>query len=108
MPAGHLVADRDDALGGDVHLHHLLYARRLKRCVSMTIPSTPEGTSSESFLTSSPARPKMACKSFSSGVSSERDFGDTLPTRMSPGTTKVPTRTTPCSSRLFSALGLTL
>ena len=44
--------------------------RRLNRCVSMTIPSTPDGTSSESFFTSSPARPKIACSSFSSGVSS--------------------------------------
>ena len=50
-------------------------------------PSIPEGTSSESFLTSSPARPKIACKSFSSGVSSVFDFGETLPTRMSPGRT---------------------
>ena len=59
--------------------------RRENFCVSMTIPSTPEGTSSESFFTSSPARPKMACSSFSSGVSSVFDFGETLPTRMSPG-----------------------
>ena len=61
--------------------------RRLNRWVSMTIPSTPEGTSSESFFTSSPARPKIACSSFSSGVSSLLDFGATLPTRMSPGLT---------------------
>ena len=43
-------------------------------------PSTPEGTSSESFFTSSPARPKIACSSFSSGVSSvfdlRRDLAD--------------------------------
>ena len=44
--------------------------RRLNRWVSMTMPSTPDGTSSESFFTSSPARPKIACSSFSSGVSS--------------------------------------
>ena len=61
--------------------------RRENFCVSMTMPSTPEGTSSESFFTSSPARPKMACSSFSSGVSSVFDFGETLPTRMSPGRT---------------------
>ncbi len=61
--------------------------RRENFCVSITIPSTPEGTSSESFFTSSPARPKIACSSFSSGVSSVFDFGETLPTRMSPGRT---------------------
>jgi hypothetical protein len=46
------------------------------------------GTSSESFFTSSPARPKIACSSFSSGVSSLLLFGATLPTRMSPGPTR--------------------
>ena len=46
--------------------------------VSITMPSMPEGTSSESFFTSSPARPKMACSSFSSGVSSVFDFGRDL------------------------------
>ena len=61
--------------------------RRLNRWVLITIPSTPEGTSSESFLTSSPARPKIACSSFSSGVSSLLLLGATLPTRMSPGLT---------------------
>ena len=59
--------------------------RRENFCVSMTMPSMPEGTSSESFFTSSPARPKIACSSFSSGVSSVFDLGETLPTRMSPG-----------------------
>ena len=48
----------------------VMLIRRLNRCVSMTMPSTPDGTSSESFFTSSPARPKIACSSFSSGVSS--------------------------------------
>ena len=80
-------------------------ARRLNRCVSMTMPSTPDGTSSESFFTSSPARPKIACSSFSSGVSSLFDLGETLPTRMSPGLTKVPMRTMPFSSRLRQRLG---
>jgi len=52
-----------------------MLALRLKRWVSMTMPSTPEGTSRLSFLTSSPARPKIACSSFSSGVSSLLDLG---------------------------------
>ena len=51
----------------------------------MTTPSSPAGISSESFFTSSPARPKIACSSFSSGVSSLLDFGAILPTRISPG-----------------------
>ena len=51
----------------------------------MTTPSSPAGSSRESFFTSSPARPKIACSSFSSGVSSLLLFGETLPTRMSPG-----------------------
>jgi hypothetical protein len=60
--------------------------RRENFSVAMTIPSTPEGTSRESFFTSSPARPKIAWRSFSSGVNSVLLFGDTFPTRMSPGT----------------------
>ena len=76
--------------------------RRLKRFAPMTTPSVPAGTSSESFFTSSPARPKIACSSFSSGLSSDFDFGLTLPTRMSPGPTRAPTRITPNSSRLRS------
>ena len=82
--------------------------RRENRCVSITMPSTPEGTSSESFFTSSPARPKMACKSFSSGVNSVLLLGETLPTRISPDRTYVPIRTTPFSSRLRRAFSLTL
>jgi hypothetical protein len=43
--------------------------------------------------------PKIAWSSFSSGVSSDLLLGLTLPTRMSPGPTLVPTMTTPVSSR---------
>ncbi len=39
--------------------------RRLKRWAAITTPSSPAGISSESFFTSSPARPKIACSSFS-------------------------------------------
>ena len=53
-------------------------------------------------------RPKMACSSFSSGVSSLLLLGAILPTRMSPGPTRVPTRTTPFSSRLARARSETL
>ena len=34
-----------------------MWARRLNRCAAMTMPSVPDCTSSESFFTSSPARP---------------------------------------------------
>ena len=74
-------------------------------CASMTMPSTPGGISSESFFTSSPARPKIACSSFSSGVSSLLLFGATLPTRMSPGVdARCRSRTMPVSSRLRERL----
>ena len=83
----------------------VMLARRLNRCVSMTMPSTPDGTSSESFFTSSPARPKIACSSFSSGVSSLLRLRAT-PCRPGcrPGSTNVPMRTMPCSSRLRQRL----
>ena len=76
--------------------------RRLNFFAPITMPCVPAGTSSESFFTSSPARPKIACSSFSSGVSSVLAFGETLPTRMSPGPTRAPMRMIPFSSRLRS------
>ena len=82
--------------------------RRLKCLAPITMPSWPAGNSSESFFTSSPARPKIACSSFSSGESSVLLFGETLPTRMSLGPTRVPSRTIPRSSRLRSARSETL
>ena len=82
--------------------------RRENLRVPMTMPLVPAGTSSESFFTSSPARPKIACSSFSSGVSSVLLLGLTLPTRMSPGPTRAPTRMMPLSSRLRSMRSETL
>jgi hypothetical protein len=47
--------------------------------------------------------PKIARRSFSSGESWLSPFGVILPTRMSPGFTSAPMRTTPASSRSFRA-----
>ena len=82
-------------------------ALREKSCVFITIPSTPEGTSKETFLTSSPALPKIAYNNFSSGDSSLLLFGAIFPTRISPCLTCVPMRITPFSSKLLSAFSET-
>ena len=74
----------------------------------MTTPRVPGGMVSEAFFTSTPALPKIAWSSFSSGVSSLFDFGATLPTSTSPASTKVPIRTMPPSSRFDSAFSPTL
>jgi len=49
--------------------------------------SMPGGQSSDASFTSPAFSPKMARRSFSSGVSCVSPFGVTLPTRMSPGLT---------------------
>src|ERR1700748_2567617 len=49
----------------------------------------------------------MARNNRSSGASSVSDFGVILPTRMSPGFTSAPTRTTPSGPRLRNASSLT-
>ena len=72
------------------------------------IPSIPDDTSSDSFFTSSPARPKIACNNFSSGDNSLLLFGAILPTKISPGFTFVPVRITPFSSRFLNAFSETL
>ena len=61
------------------------------------------GHLSEASRTSPAFSPKMARRSFSSGVSCVSPFGVTLPTRMSPGSTFAPMRTMPDSSRSRSA-----
>ena len=55
----------------------------------------PEGTFKDVFLTSRSFSPKIARKSLPSGVWSELLFGVTLPTRISPLLTDVPTKTIP-------------
>src|SRR5438552_14531569 len=73
---------------------------RVKILTSTMVPSMPGGRYSEASRTSPAFSPKMARRSFSSGVSVVSPFGVTLPTRMSPGFTTAPMRMTPLSSRL--------
>jgi len=75
---------------------------RLKTLTSTTVPSIPGGTLRLVFFTSRALSPKMALKSFSSGVSWVSPLGVILPTRMSSGTTLAPRRIMPQSSRLRS------
>ncbi len=81
-------------------------ARRLNRCVSMTMPSTPEGTSRRVVLhvLAGPAEDRVQQLLFRRQLALATS-GDTLPTRMSPGRTHVPMRTMPFSSRFDSAFG---
>lgn len=82
--------------------------RRLKTRTSMTVPSMPGGTLREVFFTSRALSPKMARRSFSSGVSCVSPLGVILPTRMSSGTTLAPMRMMPQSSRFLSISSPTL
>ena len=56
----------------------------------MTVPSAPDETLKELSLTSEAFSPKIALKSFSSGLSWVSPFGVTLPTRISPAFTSAP------------------
>ena len=58
---------------------------RLNTRTSTTVPLTPGGIRSDVSRTSEAFSPKMARRSFSSGVIGLSPFGVTLPTRMSPG-----------------------
>src|SRR6266568_733600 len=75
---------------------------REKIFTSMTTPSIPGGTLSDESFTSFAFSPKMAVRSFSSGLSSVSPLGVILPTRMSPALTCAPIRTMPRSSRSTS------
>ena len=63
---------------------------REKTRTSTIVPETPGGTRSEVSFTSEAFSPKMARRSFSSGVMGDSPFGVTLPTRMSPAFTSAP------------------
>jgi len=54
------------------------------------VPVTPGGTRRDVSRTSAAFSPKMARRSFSSGVIGLSPFGVTLPTRMSPALTSAP------------------
>ena len=64
--------------------------RREKTRTSTIVPETPGGRRIEVSRTSDAFSPKMARRSFSSGVIGDSPFGVTLPTRMSPGFTSAP------------------
>jgi len=63
---------------------------RVNTCTSMTVPSMPGGTRRLESFTSEAFSPKIARRSFSSGVSWLSPLGVTLPTRMSPAFTSAP------------------
>ena len=64
---------------------------RVKTWTSITVPDVPFGTRNEESLTSEAFSPKIARKSFSSGVNWVSPLGVTLPTKMSPPLTSAPT-----------------
>jgi hypothetical protein len=72
---------------------------REKIFTSTIVPSMPGGHFNDASRTSPAFSPKIARRSFSSGVSCVSPFGVTLPTRMSPGLTVAPIRMIPDSSR---------
>jgi hypothetical protein len=83
-------------------------SRRDDTFTSITMPYVPEGTVSDVSFTSAAFSPKMARSSRSSGASSVSLFGVIFPTKISPGFTSAPTRTTPSGPKLRKASSLTL
>ena len=81
---------------------------REKSFLSITTPLNDGFAFSEESFTSPALSPKMARSSFSSGEGSLSPFGEILPIRISPGSTRAPTRMIPLSSRSFVASSLTL
>ena len=71
--------------------------------LSMTTPWSEESALREASFTSPALSPKMALRSFSSGVGSDSPFGVILPIMMSPGFTSAPIRIIPFSSRSLVA-----
>ncbi len=63
---------------------------RLNTRTSTTVPCTPGGTRNEVSRTSDAFSPKMARRSFSSGVIGLSPLGVILPQRMSPARTSAP------------------
>ena len=76
--------------------------------LSMMTPVNDGLAFSEESFTSPALSPKIARSSFSSGEGSLSPLGEILPIRISPGSTRAPTRMTPFSSRSFVASSLTL
>ena len=85
----------------------LSFFARAKSCLSMITPVVEGGAFKEASFTSPALSPKMARKSFSSGVGSDSPFGVIFPIRMSPSLTQAPMRMIPFSSRSLVASSLT-
>src|SRR5215218_3864335 len=117
VPTRELVALRDLALCGDEDPHHLVDAGlelvALVPAEALDVyddAASPCGTFSEESLTSRAFSPKIARRSFSSGVGSDSPLGVTLPTSTSPEPTSAPMRMMPSTSRFIrtssEALGM--
>ena len=76
--------------------------------LSITTPRNEGGALREASFTSPALSPKIALKSFSSGVGSVSPLGVIFPIRISPSTTSAPMRIKPFSSKSFVASILTL
>ena len=76
--------------------------------VSMTTPRKDGVAFKEASFTSPALSPKIARNNFSSGEGSDSPLGVILPIKISPGSTRAPTRIIPLSSKSFVASSLTL
>ncbi len=76
--------------------------------LSMTTPLNEGEAFKEASFTSPALSPKIALRSFSSGVGSDSPFGVILPIKISPGLTSAPIRIIPFSSRSLVASSETL
>ena len=76
--------------------------------LSITTPLREGEAFKDASLTSPALSPKIALKSFSSGVGSDSPFGVILPIKMSPGLISAPILIIPFSSRSLVASSLTL
>ena len=85
----------------------LSFFGRLKSLVSITTPFKDGGAFLEASFTSPALSPKIARRSFSSGVGSDSPFGVILPIKISPSFTSEPTRITPLSSKFFTVSSAT-
>ena len=81
----------------------LSFFGRENNLVSMTTPFKDGDAFNEASITSPALSPKIALRSFSSGVGSVSPFGVILPIMISPSFTSAPTRIIPFSSRCFTA-----
>ena len=81
---------------------------REKSFLSITTPLNDGFAFKEESFTSPALSPKIARSNFSSGEGSLSPFGEILPIKISPGSTRAPIRMTPFSSKSRVASSLTL